>query len=254
MFETYVNLSTYRIKNWWYYLGYPLLGFAFAGSFDGWFVILPLTILILAHSYSMNERYDRNMKGYDFLIPILISLLFVPFLNIYQIFCFISIITISFSYSHPAIHFKSKPFVVTILNGMFFSLFFSLAYLQIAWPDILMFRIFGLLSFFNIGAQLIHELSHQNEDLSEDINTTAVYLGEKRTTLLLVFSMICGIAYSFYLFIVMVLSSVELFLILSFWVSSILLVKRCNWVMTRRIYRYAGMVVGGLIFLLKITF
>lgn len=249
-----MDLSIYRIKNWWYYLGYPLLGFAFAGLFNGWYVVLLLTALTLAYAYSINEKYDKDTETYDFLLPLLLSFLLVPFLNTNQTICFVLFVAISTLYSHRLTRLKSIPFIVTIANGALFSLFFCMGYLGTKSPDLFMFHVFTLLFFFNIGAQLIHELMDLKEDLDDRINTTAVYLGERRTVSLLVLSLLFGIIHSFYLRLVGVLSVLELPLILTFWIFSLLIIRSQRWDVARRRYRYAGTIVGGLLFLSKITF
>lgn len=247
-------LSIYRVKNWWYYLGYPLLGFAFADSFNGWYVILLLTALTLAYTYSINEKYDKDTEAYDFLLPLLLSFLLVPFLNTNQAICFVLFVTISTLYSHRLTRLKSIPFIVTIANGTLFSLLFCTGYLGTKGPDLFMFHIFTLIFFFNIGAQLIHELMDLKEDLDGRINTTVVYLGERQTVSLLVLSFLFGIIHSLYLYLIGVLSALEFPLILMFWIFSLLTIRSRKWDVARRRYRYAGTIVGGLLFLSKITF
>ena len=249
-----VNLSIYRIKGWWYYLGYPLLGFAFAGSFDGWFMVLSVVSLSLAYAYSINEKYDKKKEGYGFLIPLVLSTLFLPFLNIFQLICFSLAVVISTIYSHRLFYLKSVPFLVTLLNGVFFSLFFSIGYLQVSAPDTIMYFIFLLIFLFNITAQIIHELTHMEEDTKDKIHTTATYFGERKTVFFLVTTVIISIFYSAFIFLINLISIYEFLLIISFLVFSLTIVKHGKWAVSRKLYKYAGIVVGVIIFTLKITF
>jgi 4-hydroxybenzoate polyprenyltransferase len=172
-------LDIYRFLDWYYYLGFLLLGLCLRAQLNiTIFKYFLLSAFLLAYAFSFNDFCDKRKKAY-FILPLFLSILFFPLLNITQIILSSIFLLIVIFYSAKPLRLKAKPFFSSLCNGVGFSIIFLLGYSVISF-DVYGF-IFSLFLFcFNMIAQLIHEVVDIDEDKKENITTTAVLCGERR--------------------------------------------------------------------------
>lgn len=175
-------LKYYRAKDWIHYLGYILLGCLASHNLN--LLNFLVGALMLAYTYSFNDYFDKKLKNKLFILPLLLSLTFLPFLTKLQIlFYFIFILIFSF-YSWPITYLEGRPIISTLSNSIGFLLLFFLPFTSI--EKILRFLTFSLLLFLlNTAAQLIHEIVDYKFDKKIGKITTAVKLEIPSTILLL---------------------------------------------------------------------
>lgn len=165
----------YRINNWWYYLGFILLGYVARFKYIDWQVALPLLSgsSLLAYAFSFNDYYDGDIKKRIFVFPLFIFPITIFFLDWFQRIIAL-IITFGFTlYSHPTTRLKGRPFFSTFSNSVLFSLLFFLGYKTL---DIFSSLFFLLLVSLNTPPQLFHEILDEKEDKRKgDITTTVKY-------------------------------------------------------------------------------
>jgi 4-hydroxybenzoate polyprenyltransferase len=166
----------YRISDWFYYLGFILIGISLSSAITFNLKLLLLLFVgfsLLAYAYSFNNFYDKQEKKKFFLFPLFLFFISLFFLNWFQVsisFIFIFIFTI---YSYPPIRLKSKPIFSTFSNSISFSLLFFLGSSFINFNIFFLFLIFVCL---NTTAQLFHEIIDYKEDKRrKDITTTVNY-------------------------------------------------------------------------------
>jgi len=192
-------IEIYRIDEWWHYLGFIMIGFLLNSSFNlDLLKYLLLGSFLLAYAYSLNDYYDKKTKKY-FILPLVLSLLFLTFLNFIQIILSLLFLIIFTLYSAKPIRFKSLPFVCTILNGIGFILLFFIGYFK---TTLISNNIFFFLPLFTleIVAQLIHEIIHMKTDLKEKIKTTAILLKETKIKKICIIFLISTSIYAIILF------------------------------------------------------
>jgi len=206
------SLAIFRIRNWFYYLGYFVLGFAlFYREFKVFnlFYFLPSFFasgFALAYAYSFNTVIDKKLKSKCFVYPLvgcLFLLFFLPITSFIYLTVFLIITTL---YSLPGVRLKGIPFVSLFVNAIGFNLIFMTGYFSYFFTD-LFFLFFTLLFVLNLVAQLIHEIHHFSDDKKQKIKTTAVFLGRKTCyimiriflTFLIFFSLLITFQYKFIL-------------------------------------------------------
>ena len=169
----------YRVKDWYYYLGFILIGFFLTSSFYSRLLIFLLFgSFLLAYAFSFNDFWDEGKKAY-FLFPLLLSILLFISLNIMQIVLasiFLFIVTV---YSAKPLRLKSKPFFSSLCNGIGFSLLFLIGYcvINLDLNGIIFFFFFLC---FNMVSQFIHEAVDIDKDREKRILTTGVLLGKRK--------------------------------------------------------------------------
>jgi len=183
----------YRVSSWYPYLGFTLFGFLLRSNPNLELLkYIILDIFLLSYAFSLNDYYDLCIKKKYFFPPLILSLIFLLFLNPLQIslsYLFLLIVTL---YSANPIRLKSKPFLSSFCNGFGFLILFFIGYQR--WD---LGLLFGMLLFFlEMVAQFIHETVHLKEDKRHKIITTAVFFGRYTIkilcyTFLLITFMIC---------------------------------------------------------------
>jgi len=208
-------IEIYRVKNWYYYLGFVLMGFLSVSSFNlELLMLLFLGSFLLAYSFSLNDFCDEGKKAY-FIFPLILSILFLPLLNFSQIFLSVFFLFIVTIYSAKPVRLKAKPFFSSLCNGVGFSMLFLLGHSTKAF-DFVAFLLFLLFFSFNMVAQFIHEVVDLKDDKKNKIITTAVFLGQKSMKKLCCFFLLLSFLVSLYLFCLNIVSPFFVFVTLLF--------------------------------------
>jgi len=193
----YNILKEYRVKDWFHYLGYILLGSLASRNLN--FINFLLGFFMLSYAYSFNDFFDKKLKNKLFILPLLLSLIFLPFLSKLQLIFYFSFILIFTLYSWPVTYLEGRPLLSTISNSIGFLLIFFLPFINI--EKLLQFLDFSLLLFLlNTVAQIIHEIVDYKEDKKNEKITTAVSFGHKNSISLLRLVLIVVFLLSLFLF------------------------------------------------------
>lgn len=240
-------LERFRVKDWYYYLGYVLFGSLISKNLN-WINFL-IGSFMLAYAYSFNDYYDKRLGSKWFLFPLLLSFIFLPFLNKLQFIFYALFILIFTLYSWPKTYFEGKPVISLFCNAIGFLLLFFLPFTEI--KTILVFFNFTLLLFLlNIAAQTIHEIVDYGEDKRIGKSTTTVRFGIPFSTSMLRFFLIA------ILFLSLTLLPNLKFIFLStlifssyFFVLSIR--EEINYTFRKK-FKYFG-IVSGIIYLLDLV-
>jgi 4-hydroxybenzoate polyprenyltransferase len=221
-----MTLDLFRVRDWVHVLGLPLLGFLYARMKDPqmtWFY-LPLCIIIsvlyLAHGYSLNETYDTlkkhkgiyqgffQEKGISFkralalsFAPLLINLVLSWLVSPGMFLLIIAGAILSYVYSAPPSRFKEIAFADLVINALGFSILFLIGtgLGEGIFPG--SFYLAFLFFIVFIPLQLIHELEHVQEDRAANVKTTVVRCGEKISGNLILSSLILLTLWSFLLYL-----------------------------------------------------
>jgi 4-hydroxybenzoate polyprenyltransferase len=198
-------VEVYRVKHWYYYLGFILLGFSLVSPFNlGLLTLLFLGAFLLAYAYSFNDFCDERKKPY-FIFPLALTILMLPFLNFSQLILALLFLFIVTVYSGRPLRLKAKPFLSSLCNGIGFSILFLLGY-SVKTLDSVALLFFLLFFSFNMIAQFVHEVVDLSEDKKNKIITTAVFLGEQNIKKLCYFFLLLAFFLSLYLFCLNVLN------------------------------------------------
>ncbi|MFP4116409.1 MAG: UbiA family prenyltransferase [Candidatus Aenigmatarchaeota archaeon] len=167
-------LRVYRMKDWIHYLGFVVLGSVFTGNLS--LLLFLQASFLLSYAYSLNDYYEGEFARKWFLLPLICSLLLLPFLEPLQVTVSLAFILIFTLYSWPRTYLEGKPGLSTLSNSLAFLLILLLPFTSVV--QIYNFRYFLLLIFLlNTAAQLIHEIAHRASDKKNSKLTTAVRLG-----------------------------------------------------------------------------
>lgn len=246
MFFKKINdvLKTYRIVNWYYYLGLTIIGFILSNPLGiGITKYILLSSFLLSYAYSLNDFYDERKKEKIFILPLILAFLTLPLFNTVQIIFSILFITIVTLYSAEPFRLKSKPIICSLLNGFGFTILFILSY---SFQNSIEVGVLFALLFFslNMVAQFIHETVDMKEDRKNKIITTAILYGKKKMKklcyLFLWFTFLISV-YFLYLKIVDLLFVLTTF---SFVIFFTVKIKDKIDKKLRRNYRIMGMIVG----------
>ena len=249
-------LSVYRFSNWYYYIGFVLMGFLIGSPiamFNGLIVLTHILLIcfLLAYAYSFNDFNDKFHKRKFFLAPLLLTFLILLSFKISQIVVSIFFLLIVTLYSSKYIRLKAKPFVCTVCNSLGFSLIFLIGYLHASQIDFSGFLFMLLFFSFNTVAQLIHELVHMKEDRKTTI-TTAIFLGIKKvkvfSIIFLLLAQIVSICL-FYLHLVNMIFLITTTIFTTFFIIKIYKENKINEEFRKK-YRNFG-IIAGLIYLLN---
>ena len=182
--------AIYRITDWLHYLGFALVGFTLkisridAVNFKLFFLILFFSSLLLAYAYSLNDYFDEGKNKKYFLLPLVFSLILLPFLNPNQIIWAIIFLVFFTLYSVKEISLSRLPVAGTLVNTFGFLSIFMIGYMTKEGIAVLGIVFFILLAIYQTVAQLIHEKVHLEEDTAAGRKTSVFYLKEKLTFLL----------------------------------------------------------------------
>jgi 4-hydroxybenzoate polyprenyltransferase len=186
-------IDYFRIKDWFHYMGYVLLGSLLANSFNIFNFFA--AAFILAYAYSINDYYDKKLNKKYFIIPFFLYIIFLPFLPILSILITISFIILFTIYSWPKVWLEGKPILSTFSNAIGFTLIFTLPFNNIEQISS-NYQIVLLIFLLNIIAQLLHEISHFKNDKNIGKITTSVKIGLKKSTTILKIIIILTLFYS----------------------------------------------------------
>jgi 4-hydroxybenzoate polyprenyltransferase len=186
-------IDYFRIKDWFHYLGYVLLGSLLANSFNIFNFFAAASIL--AYAYSLNDYYDKKLNKKYFAIPFFLYIIILPFLSIFSILISISFLILFTIYSWPKVWLEGKPILSTLTNSIGFTLIFILPFNNIEQISS-NYQIVLLIFLLNIIAQLLHEISHFKNDKNIGKITTSVKIGLKKSTTILKIIIILTLFYS----------------------------------------------------------
>jgi 4-hydroxybenzoate polyprenyltransferase len=192
----------YRISEWIHFLGFVFLGILFgAGSSNPdlyhTLEVLIASSLLLAFAYSFNLLCDSELESSVRLsrkaklshhprelllsfLPAVLALSLVAW-SAETVLLAIIFLLVWTLYSCPGPRLKAIPVLCTVTNGLGFSILFLMGFAAVTHlsPASLMF--FCILVLLEIPGQLIHEVTHSNEDTQLGDKTTAVQYGTKRS-------------------------------------------------------------------------
>jgi len=240
-FEVRVKgIGIYRIREWWYFLGLPLLGsLAGKGETKNLIAVLTLSFFLGCYSFSLNEIFDKNLSRKFFaypllsLFPLIVSFFIFPLTSSQKIIIMALSIFASI-YSLPFLRLKSIPFMGTLTNSSGFPLLIVLGAQQINREILLLYFLYF---FLMLLAQLIHEFAHLKEDKRQGI-TTAMLMGKKSTRFLWLFllpALLLSYFISMVLFLLILLLCVQVMYLIS---------KGPNFLRLRKVYRWENLGIG----------
>ena len=247
-------LEYYRVKDWFYHLGFVYLGMVYA---SGSYITSPKNMLIglimgslyLGGGYSYNKLCDsREISRIKLVFALswyaLFIILGIHYLRENTVF-FIIAMLLNIFYSHPKYLLKKEHVLRVLMNGYFFGILFLLGGLII--PGGILDKRLGLMTAFFIlimyPYEIIHEISHFEDDGIKYSATLIRRYARQIYALLLVSSI-----FAYFLFYSLKLSS--LFIIASILfniVFFIIIFRRLNY--SRIILRCLGFLYGILLWL-----
>jgi 4-hydroxybenzoate polyprenyltransferase len=244
-------IKVYRILNWYYYLGFILIGLSINSKLNIDIIKhIFLGASLLAYAYSFNDFCDKHEKKMFFVLPLFLSLLLLPLFNFFQIIISLIFLIIVTFYSVYPFRWKTKPFIGSFCNGIGFTIIFLLGYSAASNIKTEGF-LFSILFFsFNMVAQFIHEIVHLKEDKRSKIITTVVFLGEKNIKRFCYFLLFTDFWIGIHLFLLKALNILS-FLSISFFTLFFIFQirnKRID-ISTRKRYKFLGIIIGIILFL-----
>ncbi|MEM2918480.1 MAG: UbiA family prenyltransferase [Candidatus Altiarchaeota archaeon] len=191
----------YRFKNWYYYLGFILLGLILKKSIAiEIYEILKYALVacfLLAYAYSLNDYFDKKQNRKFFIAPLILVVLSFPFLNFYQLLISSFFLILVSLYSSKKFRLKAVPIISSLSNGFGFLSLFFIGYFHSEEISLLGILFAALLFFFEMVAQFVHEIVDFEEDKRSGIMTTAIFLGERKIRILSICFLITTIAVAF---------------------------------------------------------
>jgi 4-hydroxybenzoate polyprenyltransferase len=243
-------IEIYRIKDWYYYLGFILIGVLLNSSFNSKVIILLLSgSFLLAYAFSFNDFCDGKEKKRYFLLPLVLLVPLILFLNFFQILIILVFLLIVTVYSMDPIRLKTREFTGTLCNGFGFTILFLLGYFHIPILDFLAIPFFFLLFLFEMIAQLIHEMVHLKQDRKKNIITTAVLYGEAFIRRLSISFLFLSLILSIFMYYYGLINIIFLIATIFFSVLFILefKIKKIN-LAFRKKYRNTSIIIGIIYF------
>ncbi len=233
--------SLYRIREWFHFLGLPVLGYFSqpeSYSFPFLILLLGITFLLGCFSYSLNEIFDRSLPPKYMRVVLLPFLILIPsFWALNTLFRRVVLgilLGIAILYSSPYPSLKSHPFVGTLINAGGFPLLFILGVPYLNKTTL----VFYLYFFFLMAtAQLIHEMAHKEEDKKRKICTTAIFLGRKTKPLII-------ILFLFATSLAFLINRILGILNAGIWIHLLFLIRGDNFKLIRKVYRREGILLG----------
>lgn len=246
-------LKYYRVSDWYYYLGFIILGFTLNSLLNIDIIKhLLLGSFLLAYAYSLNDFSDKNEKKKFFIFPLILSILLLPFFNNFQILTSLIFLMIVTLYSVYPFRWKSKPFISSFCNGFGFTIIFLLGYFYISTLNLNGILLASLFFCFNMVAQFMHEIIHLDKDKKRNIITTAVFLNDRVKNICHAFHLL-AITFIFillyYNFLNTIISSAMLLFIIWFTIriETIEINEKI-----RKEYKNFGILIGIIYFILNI--
>ena len=208
-------IKSLRIKEWRVYVGLSLFGLAFGSSdffifIKGLFKLIPLIFFYMSIAYLTNNIFDAdgdslNLRKRDknpfaqkllkareglLFLAVLVSSAIILALLIYDLAGLINYLIGLFLvifYSTPPLRFKEKPFIDLLSHSLFFGVTIFLLGYFIVSRDIFVdaFLLLGIVV-YSIQLELRNEIEDFHADFSAGYKTTAVYLGFKKSNVLLI--------------------------------------------------------------------
>lgn len=180
--RNYVDkLDIYRIHDWWYYLGFVILGSLLGKDIQP---IQLSTLLVssfaLSFIYALNDFADQERKKKFFVFPLLLLIGTIGFLNLRQIIALSLFLIFQIIYSVNPFRLKRFPLVGTFCCSLGFPQFFVVGYLEGNKLDLEGFLLFLFLVILSTVIQLIHEVTDFKKDALQGLKTTAVYYGQEK--------------------------------------------------------------------------
>lgn len=198
-----------RIKEWFHFLGVPILGYIFKSSQVYWMdIILIIIVGVATLSYGFIINYwaniNDNYRPSSWLIVSSLSLIPTAILVLIlypqaYIFWFLTVLFL-FLYSFPPFALKRFPVIVTLINSISLALFFLFGLTikgELTFPGLIFSLFLGLNL---VPLQLIHEWKHKEEDLKNGCISTAALLSPQKIKGILITLYTLILIFSFYLY------------------------------------------------------
>jgi 4-hydroxybenzoate polyprenyltransferase len=193
----------YRIRNWFYYLGFPIIGILLQDSYKSVFInpAVIITSFVLAFIYSLNDYVDGDSNKKYFLTPLLLFFLCIIFLKTGAILALFLFMFFHIIYSLKPLRFKRFPVIGTLCNALAFPQLFLAGYFDKSYVfDSKSSLIFLFLFLLSYVVEILHEISHRVEDIDRNFNTTAVVLKDYQLKLICTFMLIGSVVISYLLY------------------------------------------------------
>ena len=181
-----IKINTiYRITDWLPFLGFALIGFLLKVSYIDitslrhLFFILIFSSLLLSYAYSLNDYFDKGGKRKYFLLPLVFSVILLPFFNSGQILWIVIFFVLFTLYSLEWVALSKSPVVGTLINTIGFLSIFMIGHMTKEGIAMVGVIFLFLLSIYQTISQLIHEKVHLKEDIESGRKTSVFYLKEK---------------------------------------------------------------------------
>lgn len=243
------RIDVYRLHDWFYYLGFFILGDLIRNNNMQSIRWSPLLICSLALSfiYALNDYTDREKKHPFFIYPLLLMVLCRKLITLKQWIPLGIFLALQIVYSVKPLRFKKIPVVGTLCCMLGFPQIFLMGCLDGGSLDIRIFLIFLLLVLLSGVIQLIHEIDDVEEDALMGIRTSAVFYGKKIINYACIILLIFSIVVSFDIYILRIINMAT-FLSLSIFQLYILgeIFFKGITHKTRFRFRFLGLLTGGI--------
>jgi 4-hydroxybenzoate polyprenyltransferase len=246
-------LKLFRIHDWVHVLGLPFLGLVYAqlDMHDFSFISAPTLLcfiassLYMAHGYAFNESMDTIVRVEDSehalkvrenisfktalllsYVPLLINLILAVFF-LKAILPFIAAGWLfSYLYSGRRFRFKSIVFLDLVVNAAGFSILFLIGYCSLKMQSKDSLMIAALFFFLFMPLQMVHEMTHLEQDKIDKTYTTAVRYGIAGSSVLFLISLFIFMLWSLLLWHLQILSSYVFLISLAFSIYMFLISKK----------------------------
>lgn len=192
-----------RVKDWLHVLGIPVLGYIIDAGVEidyfYFFIMLLASAFVLTFAYSFNEYFDRKMKKpsnlFFSVLSLAVSLIMAISLSTETFLLVMFLGILVFAYAHPVIRLKRYPVVGTLINPVGYSTLFLVGAFSYGGAHTNAMLFLPNMFLVELAFQLIHEMTHVNEDRKMGLETTAMRTGRKRTFVMFYFILFAGILY-----------------------------------------------------------
>jgi 4-hydroxybenzoate polyprenyltransferase len=244
----------YRVRNWFYYLGFVILGTTISSGIEviNW-QVLSVSVLSLAFIFSINDYTDKVTGRKYFVYPLIFLFIGLFFIDFMQKLILIFAITLQLIYSLKPLRLKNTPILGTLCCAFTFPQFFLVGYLEESKFDLRGLSIFLLLVLLSGLLQIIHEVNHMEKDNAEDIKTSAVFFGKKAMEHFCIALLILALVLTYFIYFrnwLNLITLVALFIFYVFTIVDILIfgIQYHSW----RNFRILALISGCIWFLIKL--
>ena len=189
----------FRVKHWFYFLGFTILGIVFSGgkllSVKS-LITLTASTLLLAFGFAVNGAYDHRKGIKKSFIPAFLSLPLLFLMNPSELIVFGTTFILLFLYSHPRSNFQAVPILGTLLNPIVFCNLFLLGWLPSSALTNQGIFLYSLLFVLELASQLIHEGMDYEEDKKIKKRTSTVRFGKRIVKPLTFLCLLAGVFFS----------------------------------------------------------